>query len=104
MSAADELLRAKLNAETGKLGWSELERHFARGLVVKVAGELDLVEVAVAMSHDDKTAVEAWLTQARIARASTEDALAWHVQQSQFWVVVAAPWVLIQEVAVRLGS
>jgi hypothetical protein len=101
MSESDELLRAKLNAETGKLPWHELERHFARGLVVKVAGELDLIEVAVAMSHDNKAVVESWLVQGQIARASTEDAIAWHAQQSQFWVVVAAPWVLIQEVAAR---
>jgi hypothetical protein len=104
MSEADELLRAKLNAETGKLAWSELERHFARGIVVKVAGDLDLVEVALAMSHDDKATVEAWLKQGRIARAETEDALAWHAQQSQFWAVVAAPWVLIQEVSARLDA
>jgi len=104
MSEADELLRAKLNAETGKLAWSELERHFARGVVIKVAGDLDLVEVAVAMSHDDKAVVEAWLQQGRIARAATEDAIAWHAQQSQFWAVVAAPWVLIQEVAARLDA
>ena len=104
MSEADELLRAKLNAETGKLPWSELERHFARGVVIKVAGELDLVEVAVAMSHDDKTTVEAWLTQGLIARAEVDDAVAWHAQQSQFWAVVAAPWVLIQEVAARLDA
>ena len=104
MSEADEILRAKLNAETGKLAWSELERHFARGVVIKVAGDLDLVDVAVAMSHDDKAVVEAWLQQGRIARAATEDAIAWHAQQSQFWAVVAAPWVLIQEVAARLDA
>lgn len=104
MSEADELLRAKLNAETGKLPWSELERHFARGVLVKVAGELDLVEVALAMSHDDKTVVEAWLAQGRITPASTADAIAWHAQQSQFWAVVAAPWVLIQEVAARVDA
>jgi hypothetical protein len=104
MSEADEILRAKLNAETGKLTWRELERHFARGVVIKVAGDLDLVEVALAMSHDDKSVVESWLTQGRIARAATEDAIAWHAQQSQFWAVVAAPWVLIQEVAARLDA
>jgi hypothetical protein len=104
MSEADELLRAKLNAETGKLAWSELERHFARGVVIKVAVELDLVEVAVAMSRDDKAAVEAWLARGSVARASAEDALAWHAQQSRFWAVVAAPWVLIQEVAARLDA
>jgi hypothetical protein len=104
MSEADELLRAKLNAETGKLAWTELERHFARGVVVKVAGDLDLVDVAVAMSHDDKETVAAWLAQGRVVRASAEDALAWHAQQSQFWAVVAAPWVLIQEVSARLDA
>jgi hypothetical protein len=104
MSEADDLLRAKLNAETGKLSWAELERHFARGVVVKVAPDLDLVEVAVVMSRDDKSVFEAWLAQGRIARALTEDAMTWHAQQSRFWVVVAAPWVLIQEVAARLDA
>lgn len=104
MSEADEQLRAKLNAETGKLAWTELERHFARGVVVKVAGDLDLVDVAVAMSHDDKETVAAWLAQGRVVRASSEDALLWHAQQSQFWAVVAAPWVLIQEVSARLDA
>ncbi len=104
MSEADELLRAKLNAETGKLAWSELERHFARGVVVKVAGDLDLIDVAVAMSRDDKHLIEGWLTQGRIARASSEDALDWHTRNSCFWAVVAAPWVLIQEVATHLDA
>jgi len=38
-----------------------------------------------------------------VSRASTEYAIAWHAQQSQFWVVVV-PWVLIQEVAARLDA
>lgn len=104
MSEADELLLAKLNAETGKLPWKELERHFARGVVIKVAGELDLLTVALAMSHDDKIRVENWLNTGLIAPVSTDDATAWHAQQSWFWAVVAAPWVLIQEVAARLDA
>ena len=104
MSEAEELLRTKLNAETGKLAWTELERHFARGVVVKVAGDLDLVDVAVAMSHDDKTRVEVWLTQGSVVRASSGDAMLWHARQSCFWAVVAAPWVLIQEVSTRLDA
>jgi hypothetical protein len=102
MTEAEDILRAKLNAETGKLAWKELERHFARGVVVKVAGDLDLVEVALAMARDDKPAVEGWLAQGGSVRASTEDAQAWHGGQSQFWAVVAAPWILVQEVSSRL--
>jgi hypothetical protein len=104
MNEPDELLRAKLNAETGRLVWEELERHFARGVVVVVAGELDLVEVALRISRDDKAAVEGWMAQGLVRRASTDDARGWHGQQSQFWAVVATPWVLIQEAAARLDS
>lgn len=43
MTGSVDILRAKLNAETGKLVWNELERHFARGVVIKVAGDLDLL-------------------------------------------------------------
>ena len=104
MTEDEDLLRARLNVETGKLAWKELERHFARGVVVRVAGDLDLVEVALAMARDDKTAVEGWLAQGRIARASAEDGQTWHAEQSRFWAVVAAPWVLVQEVASRLDG
>jgi hypothetical protein len=104
MTEDDDILRAKLNAETGKLTWLELERHFARGVVIKVAGDLDLVEVALAVARNDKAAVEGWLALGRMARASSEDAQTWHAEQRQFWAVVAAPWVLVQEVSSRMDS
>jgi hypothetical protein len=100
----DDVLRAKLNAETGRLGWPELQRHFARGVVILVSQDLDLVEVAFRVSKDDKTAVETWMGEGRVRRAATEDALAWHEKQTVFWAVVAAPWVLIQETQDRLDS
>jgi hypothetical protein len=101
---SDELLRAKLNAETGKLAWAELERHFARGVVVRVDGDLDLVEVALAMARDDGARVATWLDSGRVARASSDEARDWHGRQAVFWAVVAAPWVLIQEVSGRLDG
>ena len=97
MTEATELLRAKLNAETGKLRWPELQRHFARGAVLKVAPGLDLVEAAVGIAQDDRAAVENWLREGRLARASDVDARDWLQRQPLFWAVVAAPWVLVQE-------
>ena len=44
MTTPSDLLRAKLNLETAQLGWPELERHFARGDVIKVAIGVDLVD------------------------------------------------------------
>lgn len=95
---SDALLRAKLNAETGRIAWAELQRHFARGAVISVAPGLDLVEVALSIARDDKPAIEAWLAANRIKRADSEDALDWHQRDARFWAVVTAPWVLVQEI------
>jgi hypothetical protein len=95
-----DILRAKLNLETAQLGWSELERHFARGVVIKVAG-LDLVDAARAEKYGNR---EAWLAEGRIARAELADAEDWHARQPMFWAVVVAPWVLVQEVLKELDS
>ena len=95
------LLRAKLNAETGKLAWADLQRHFARGVVIKVAVGVDLVDVAVAVSNDDKAQVAAWMQAEQVQQASTQDAQTWHAQNSVFWAIVTAPWVLVQEIVVK---
>ncbi|MDA8127479.1 MAG: DUF2288 domain-containing protein [Betaproteobacteria bacterium] len=99
-----DLLRAKLNLETAQLAWPELERHFARGDVIKVAPGLDLVDVALRVAENDSASVQAWLADGRIARADLADAEDWHARQPMFWAVVVAPWVLVQEVLKELGS
>ncbi len=102
--APDDELRAKLNAETGKIHWPELERHFARGAVIRVTGDLDLVEVAVRMARDDRPAIERWLNEGKMDRASAEDARGWQQRDPLFWAVVVAPWVLVQEIKTRYVS
>jgi hypothetical protein len=98
MNLSDETLKEQLNLETGQIAWPELQRHFARGVVVVVGPDLDLVEVAVKFVKDDKSAIEAWLNSGQIARASDENARLWAQTDMVFWAVVAAPWVLIQEI------
>lgn len=91
-------LYAHFNAQTAKLDWPELARHFARGVVVKVAPGLDLVAVAVAMAQDRSDEIETWTQAGQIHRASDDDARDWHEQNSVFWAVVVAPWVVVQEI------
>lgn len=90
--------RTRLNAETGRLSWPELERHFARGVVIRVAPGVDLVDVALAVSEDDKPRVEAWMSSGVVAHPSVDEAKLWVENQPEFWAVVVAPWVLIQEI------
>ncbi|AGY91397.1 hypothetical protein SPICUR_01905 [Spiribacter curvatus] len=99
MTDAEIPLETQLNTETGRVRWSELERHFARGVVVRVDAGLDLVTVAAAFVRDDEEAVMAWMTDGQIARATAEDARGWHDRDPDLWAVVAAPWVLVQEPA-----
>ncbi|MDH5546900.1 MAG: DUF2288 domain-containing protein [Gammaproteobacteria bacterium] len=94
----DDELRQQLNKETGKLEWRELAPHFARGAVILVDAHLDLIEVAAIMVRDDKSKVEAWIEERKVRRADDEDARRWSTSHHLFWAVVAAPWVVVQEV------
>jgi len=92
-----DILRAKLNLETAQLTWSELERHFARGDVIRVAVGVDLIDAALLIAENNAAEAQAWLADGRMARAEMGDAEGWHTRQPIFWAVVVAPWVLVQE-------
>ncbi|WP_455365516.1 DUF2288 domain-containing protein [Kaarinaea lacus] len=93
-----ELLYHKLNLETGKIAWSELQRYFARGVIIIVAKELDLVEVAQLMTQDQKDKIDELLHQGLIKHATDDDAIHWNQSQQEFWAIVTAPWVLVQAI------
>ena len=93
---AEGLLRAKLNLETAQLPWKELLRYFAAGMVIAVGSELDLVEVALRISNDDKDTVAQWMEERRVARVSDAQASAWLEADAALWTVVVKPWILVQ--------
>ncbi len=94
----DTELKQKINLETGKLTWQELQRHFARGVVVVIDPTLDLVEVAHSFARDDKEKVQHWADNGQLHRASDADALEWQEENSAFWSVVVSPWILVQPI------
>jgi hypothetical protein len=96
-----ELLRHKLNLESGKLTWPELERHYARGIVIVITAELELVEVAASFAEDKKDNVEKWMNTGQIHRANDDDAKHWNDSDPVFWSIVVAPWVLAQEIVLQ---
>ncbi|MGQ7845071.1 DUF2288 domain-containing protein [Granulosicoccus sp. 3-233] len=96
-TAQEADLSESLNGETAIIAWSELVRHFARGVVIHVTAELDLVETAASVARDDTSAVQSWLESGLMRRASDDDARDWTEREPDFWCVVTAPWVLVQE-------
>ena len=91
-----EQITARLNTETARIEWKELERHFARGVLLTVSRKLDLVEVGAHMIHDDKHIIDAWLESGELGKTSDDDAIGWSESEPSLWAVVVAPWVLVQ--------
>lgn len=89
--------REKLAEELGIVGWAELQRHFARGVVVVVSPRLDLLEVALALALDNKALVSDWLDTGQVARVSDTLARTWSATRPELQAVVVAPWVVVQE-------
>jgi hypothetical protein len=91
-----EINRAKVNLETARIAWKELQRFFASGAAIYVSDGLDLVEVAFQFSEDNKLQVERWLVQGQVARVSDSQARAWFEADVEMWAVVVSPYVLVQ--------
>ncbi len=90
-------LYLQLLGETARIGWRELEPLFARGILLRVAGELDLVSVAEAIASDAKDTVSAWLASGMVERMQAESAASYLARDPELWAVVVSPWVLVQE-------
>jgi hypothetical protein len=92
----DDELRVKINLETARLPWSELERHFAQGTVVYVSEALDLIDVAVRISHDDKASIAAWMAEGKVGKVTDLQAQTWAASEALLWTSVVNPFILVQ--------
>lgn len=97
MEKKDDLLRAKINGETARYQWKDLQRFFAAGTVIAVHDELDLVEVAMRIANDDTEAVRQWMADGRVGQVSDEQASTWLEADASLWTVVVKPWILVQQ-------
>ncbi|WP_312375734.1 DUF2288 domain-containing protein [Pseudomonas oryzihabitans] len=89
---------ATLLGQTAAIGWEELQPHFARGVLLEVVPELDLIEAAIAVTQDDAARVGQWLQQGQLAKVDEERARRrLEAPEVALWAVVVAPWVLMQE-------
>ena len=99
MDATQDLavvFRAKLNLETAKIAWKELQRFFAGGAALMVFADLDLVEVAFQMSEDNVAQIQRWVEAGKLGKVTDAQAAAWFESDALVWAVVVSPWVLVQ--------
>jgi len=93
-----ELTRGKLNSETARIPWKELQRYFAGGYTFTVDLQLDLIDVAYQFQQDNAKQIEVWLNEQLIQQVSNDQARQWFNDDAELWACVVKPWVLIQPI------
>lgn len=91
-----DIEKAKINLETAKIQWSELQLFFAAGKVLRVKKGQDLTEVAHLMSLDDSNKIEEMIKANVLAAVSDKEAEDWFSDDALLWSVVVKPYVLVQ--------
>ncbi len=86
-----------LHAETASIEWKDLERFFAKGNLLRVSNNLDLVDAALEIANDNKTNIEIWMADNSLAGVSNEEASLWSKGETELWSVIVLPWILVQQ-------
>jgi hypothetical protein len=90
-------LKEKLNLETAKMAWRDLQTFFASGAVIYVSPKQDLLVVAEQLAADNAALFSQWLEEGTVATVSDAQALQWFETDAVLWSVVIKPYILVQE-------
>ncbi len=97
-SVGEKSSREHFAEQMAPISFQELQKFFAKGMLITVADDLDLLDVAVTLHKDDTEQVKKWMDDASIARAHDDDAKEWVAARSMLMAVTVAPWVLVQNI------
>ena len=89
--------QSRFTKEMAEISFQELQKFFAKGQLILVNENLNLVEVAVEIHLDNTAQIQTWLDTDKLVRAHDEHAKKWVAERSVFMAVTVAPWVLVQE-------
>ena len=97
-SKEPEDLRTRLSKERGPIDYLEVQKFFAKGVILVVDAQLDLVDVAEKIHADDTDCIENWISAKLVVRAHDEHARKWLDNNTRFEAVTMMPWLLVQEI------
>lgn len=85
--------------DLAEVSWRELRVHQQRDAIIMIAGELDLIEAAVAVADDEKDKVEQWVAAGLVGKPDKEQVEAWESDLDRpFRMLIVQPFILIQSV------
>ena len=92
----DSALRHRIQTETATIGFADLAFLYAKGSVVAVHPELNLVDVAVQVSRDNSELIADLMQRRLIHRVTDDIARQWFDENAVVLASVVSPWVLVQ--------
>lgn len=91
-------MRKQLAETMGRVFFSDLRAHVARGIVVLVHGSLDLLDVAEALAVNDTVRVDAWIGKNLLTKPTLEQLDRWsRIPDARWDSLVVSPFVLVWE-------
>ena len=95
----DSTTEEKLTKFCGEVGWDYLMGPFKNDTLFFVDPELKLEAVGVAISTDDKEAVDGWLKSGFLVKIEALHAQQWEGTDQQFEALVVSPFVLCRPIS-----
>ena len=90
--------RNQLQQECAPIFFHEIEQFFAKGMLILIAMDLDIIDVALIIQGDNTRQLQQLIKQKKVTRAHDEHAIKWSEQPTQLLAITVAPWVLVQEI------
>lgn len=90
--------REELLQECAPIAYKEIEQFFARGMLVLVSGDIDIIDVALVIQSDNSNQLEKLIKQEKVIRVHDEHAIEWSQANTQLMAITAVPWLLVQEI------
>lgn len=94
-TSQDEI-KTKLLGETARCPFSELQRFFAQGSLLRVELGVDLMDVGVALALDDTEKFQQWMAAEQVTPLEDGVAASWMEDDTELWTMVVRPWILVQ--------
>ncbi len=92
-------LREQFKTDLADVCWKDLRIHMQRDAIITVAGELDLIDVAVAVARDEKERVGPWIEGGQLSKPGREQLDCWEAELDKgFRMLIVQPFILIQEI------
>lgn len=91
--------REKFEKDLAEVGWKDMRIHLQRDVIILVAEDLDLVDVAVGVAQDNTDQVSLWISAGKLTKPTREQIDLWESQLDKpFRMLIAQPYILAQVV------